>query len=36
VPDQAVAYEGERSLMGIPTGRLTRAIVVTAVPEKYS
>ena len=36
VPDQAVACGGERSLMGTPTGRLTRTIVVKAVPEKYS
>ena len=36
MPDQAVACGGERSLMGTPTGRLTRTIVVTAVLEKYS
>jgi hypothetical protein len=36
VPDQAVAYGGERSLMGAPTSRLTSTIVVKAVPEEYS
>src|SRR5262245_19541862 len=36
VPDQTVAYGGERSLTGTPTSRLTRTIVVKAVPEKYS
>jgi len=36
VPDQAVAYRGERSLMGTPTSHLTRTIVVKAVLEKYS
>jgi hypothetical protein len=36
VPDQAVACGGERSLMGTPTSRLTRTVVVKAVPEKYS
>ena len=36
VPDQAVAYGGERSLVDTPTSRLTRTIVVKAVREKYS
>jgi hypothetical protein len=36
MPDQAVACRGERSLMGTPTSRLTRTIVVMAVLEKYS
>ena len=36
VPDQPVAYGDERSPMGTPTSRLTRTIVVKAVPEKYS
>src|SRR5262245_18276687 len=36
VPGRAVACGGERSLMGTPIGRLTRTIVVKAVPGKYS
>ena len=36
MPDQAVAYGGEQSLKGTHTSRLTRTIVVGAVPEKYS
>jgi hypothetical protein len=36
VPDRAAACGGERSLMGTPSSRLTRTIVVKAVPEKYS
>jgi hypothetical protein len=36
VPDQAVACGDERSLMGTPSGHLTRYVVVKAVPEKYS